>query len=64
MRRFSAVALPYSVRLGGPHPSRFGSGRRWALDLAERPPPRWSEEARLFAGTWAAGFLAFSLFLA
>jgi hypothetical protein len=43
---------------------RFGVGRRWLLAAAERLPEGFSEEARLFAGTWFAGFLAFSLYLA
>ena len=64
MPRLSAIAVPFSVRLGGPHPSRFGHGRRWLLGVARVLPAGLSEEARLFAGTWAGGFLAFSLFLA
>jgi hypothetical protein len=58
------AALPFSVRLGGPHPLRFGTGRRWLLDWAEQLPQGWSENARLFAGAYAAGFLAVSLFIA
>jgi hypothetical protein len=65
MRRHpAAAALPFSVRLGGPHPTRFGLGRRWMLAVTEALPEGFSEEARLFASTWLAGFLAFSLYLA
>lgn len=64
MRPATTAALPFSVRVGGLHPSRFGVGRRWLLEVTEHLPGGLSEEARLFAGTWAAGFLAFSLFLA
>lgn len=64
MRRTTAAILPFSVRLGGPHPARFGTGRRWLVEWAENLPEGISDEVRLFAGTWAAGFLAFSLFLA
>lgn len=64
MRRFSAASLPSSIRLGGPHPSRFGTGRRWLLDLAERLPMSLGQDARLFVGAYFAGFLAFSVFLA
>ena len=64
MRRSTALSLPFSVRVGGPHPLRFGTGRRWLLEWTEALPEGLSDDARLFAGTWAAGFLAFSLFLA
>ncbi|GAA4022194.1 hypothetical protein GCM10022280_23520 [Sphingomonas swuensis] len=67
MPRSTAVVLPYSVRLGGPHPMRFGTGRRWLLGLAEkldRLPSGLSDDARLFLGTYAAGFAAVSLYLA
>jgi hypothetical protein len=64
MRRHTAVVLPFSVRLGGLHPARFGTGRRWLVDWAEQLPEGTSDELRLFAGTWALGFVAFSLFLA
>lgn len=64
MRRSRAVALPYSVRLGGPHPLRYGVGRRWLLELARTLPEGWSENSRLFATAYAAGFVAISLFIA
>lgn len=64
MSRRTAIAIPFSVRVGGPHPSRFGLGRRWLLAAAERIDTGWGEDARLFATTWAVGFFAFSLFLA
>lgn len=64
MRRSSAVALPFSVRLGGPHPLRFGSGRTWLLEWAEKLPAGWSDNAKLFAGAYVAGFFAVSLFIA
>jgi len=64
MPRLSAASLPASVRLGGPHPSRFGTGRRWLLEWAERLPAAWSKDARLFAGAYLTGFVAVSLFIA
>lgn len=64
MRRFSAVAVPHSVRLGGLHPSRFGSGRRWLRDRSPRTSPGLSANLRLFTATYAAGFLFVSLFIA
>jgi hypothetical protein len=64
MRRQSSVALPFSVRLGGPHPLCFGTGRSWNRDWREGLPREIGEELRLFVLTWAAGFLGFSLFLA
>jgi hypothetical protein len=64
MRRSRACALPYSVRLGGPHPLQFGVGPRWLLRLTEQLPKGLSDDARLFAMTYAAGFLAISLFIA
>jgi hypothetical protein len=64
MRRHTTAAIPFSVRLGGPHPACFGNGRRWLLEWTEQLPRVVSEEVRLFAGTWAFGFVAFSLFLA
>nr|WP_314443060.1 hypothetical protein [uncultured Sphingomonas sp.] len=64
MRRVRAVALPYSVRLGGPHPLNFGMGRRWLHQLGRQLPQGLSANARLFASAYAAGFLAVSLFIA
>jgi hypothetical protein len=64
MRRPRAVALPFSVRLGGPHPLSFGVGRRWLLQLAKALPDDWSENMRLFATAYAAGFIGISLFIA
>jgi hypothetical protein len=64
MHRVRAVALPYSVRLGGPHPLHFGVGRRWLEHLSRQMPAGLSPDARLFATAYAAGFLAISLFIA
>lgn len=64
MRLPRAVTLPYSVRLGGPHPLNFGIGRRWLLEWSEKLPQGWSDDARLFAGAYALGFAAVSLFIA
>lgn len=64
MRRFTAAVLPFSVRLGGPHPLRFGTGRQWLTEWIDELPHGLGDDARLFAVTWAAGFLGFSLFLA
>lgn len=64
MHRVRAVALPYSVRLGGPHPLHFGVGRRWLQNLSRQMPAGLSPDARLFATAYAAGFLAISLFIA
>lgn len=64
MRRTRAVALPYSIRLGGPHPLRFGIGRRWLLQLSRQVPEGLSPDARLFATAYALGFLAISVFIA
>jgi hypothetical protein len=49
MRRVRAVALPFSVRLGGPHPLNFGVGRRWLLQLSREAARGLSDDARLFA---------------
>jgi hypothetical protein len=64
MRHSTAAFLPFSVRLGGPHPLRFGTGRRWLAEWMTELPQGLSDDARLFAATWAAGFLGFSIFLA
>jgi hypothetical protein len=57
--------LPSSVRLGGKHPLRFGTGRRWLLDWAQKQVSSGlSPDVRLFAGAYAAGFLVVSLFIA
>lgn len=64
MRRVSAVAIPFSVRLGGPHPTRFGTGRRWLLEVVQQVARPWSDEAKLFASAYAAGFVVVSLFIA
>lgn len=64
MRSHRAVALPYSIRLGGPHPLNFGVGRRWALEWSEKLPQGWSDDVRLFAVAYALGFAAVSLFIA
>ena len=64
MRLPRALALPYSVRLGGPHPLNFGIGRRWLLEWSEKLPAGLSDNARLFVGTYALGFAAVSLFIA
>jgi hypothetical protein len=64
MHRVRAVALPYSVRLGGPHPLKFGVGRRWLHQLTRQLPQGVGPDARLFATAYAAGFIAVSLFIA
>lgn len=64
MHRPTAVALPFSVRLGGPHPLRFGTGRRWLLEVAARLPQGLGADARLFIGAYLAGFVGVSLFIA
>ena len=64
MRSPRAVALPYSIRLGGPHPLKFGVGRRFLLQWAEKIPGGLSDHARLFAGAYVLGFAAVSLFIA
>lgn len=64
MRRARAIAVPFSVRLGGPHPLNFGTGRRWLLQLAGKIPQGWSADTRLFASAYALGFVAVSLFIA
>lgn len=64
MRRSRALALPFSVRLGGPHPLRFGHGRRWLLQWADQLPSGLSDNAKLFATAYAAGFVFVSLFIA
>lgn len=60
MRFSSAVPPSFSVRLGGPHPFRLGLRERRVQWFAKR----MADDARLFAATWLAGFLGFSLFLA
>jgi hypothetical protein len=64
MRRHRAIAVPISVRLGGPHPLGFGVGRRWLLQIATTLPDDWSDNMRLFATAYAAGFIGVSLFIA
>jgi hypothetical protein len=64
MRVRPAVAVPFSVRLGGPHPLRFGTGRRWLLEWSQALPASWSADLRLFAATYLLGFIGVSLFIA
>ena len=66
MPRSLAIAVPASVRLGGPHPLRFGTGRRWLLEWAGSLPRSLEihPDLRFFAGAYAAGFLLVSLFIA
>jgi hypothetical protein len=64
MHRYSALAVPFSVRLGGRHPLRFGIGRRWLLKLSDQLPTGLNTDTRLFVTAYAAGFLAVSLFIA
>ena len=64
MRRVSSVPIPFSVRLGGPHPTRFGTGRRWLLDVVREVARPWSDEVKLFASAYGAGFVFVSLFIA
>ena len=64
MRRARVLALPYSVRLGGPHPLFFGRARRRLLQWSEQLPAALGDNARLFLTTYAAGFVAVSLFIA
>jgi hypothetical protein len=42
----------------------FGAGRRWLLQMAEKLPEGLSDNMRLFATAYAAGFIAISLFIA
>lgn len=64
MRFSRAVAQPASVRLGGPHPLNFGRGRRWLLELAQQLPKGMSDNVRLFATAYLAGFAGVSLYIA
>ena len=64
MRRTRTLALPYSVRLGGPHPLRFGVGRRWLLQLGNKLPTTLGDNAKLFVTAYALGFAGVSLFIA
>ena len=65
MRRSPVLAVPFSVRLGGPHPLAFGVGRRWFTQWSRHlPRAAISKDVRLFATAYAAGFLAVSLFIA
>ena len=64
MRRSRALALPYSIRLGGTHPLNFGVGRRWLMSLTEQLPQGLNADARLFATAYAAAFVVVSLFIA
>jgi hypothetical protein len=48
-----------------PDPRSFGRGRIWSTCAPPGPPPiSLSDEARLFATTFAGGFLFVSLLLA
>lgn len=64
MRYARAVALPLSVRLGGPHPLNFGNGRRWLHRLGQAVPAGMNPDTRLFMTAYGLGFLAVSLFIA
>lgn len=64
MRHARAVALPFSVRVGGPHPLHFGVGRRWLHRIGQSLPAGMSPDARLFMSAYGLGFLAVSLFIA
>lgn len=65
MRRSPVLAVPFSIRLGGPHPLAFGVGRRWLTQWTRQlPGAGFSKDVRLFATAYAAGFLAVSLFIA
>jgi hypothetical protein len=64
MRFHRAIAHPASVRLGGPHPLDFGRGRRWLLELARQLPQGISDNVRLFATAYLAGFAGVSLYIA
>jgi hypothetical protein len=50
--------------LGLPSPRRFGRRTPFVLDTVMTQLPPLSPELRLFAGTYAAGFLLVSLFIA
>lgn len=45
-------------------PRLFGRGRMRLLETATKPVWRLSDDARLFATTFAAGFLFVSIFIA
>ncbi|GAA4001792.1 hypothetical protein [Sphingomonas humi] len=64
MSRTRTLDNPYSVRLGGTHPLRFGIGRRWLGHIGEKLPATLGGNAKLFLTAYAAGFLAVSLFIA
>ena len=64
MRTHRAVALPYSVRVGGPHPLNFGNAPSLLQRMAGAVPGGWSDSARLFATAYAIGFVAVSMFIA
>ena len=43
---------------------RFGTGRRWLLDVVREVAKPWSDDAKLFASAYGAGFVFVSLFIA
>lgn len=45
-------------------PRLFGRGQTRLLETETKPPWRLSDDARLFATTFAAGFLFVSIFIA
>jgi hypothetical protein len=64
MRLKRAVAPPFSVRVGGPHPLEFGTGRRWLGTIARKIPEGLRDNGRLFATAYVAGFIGVSLYIA
>jgi hypothetical protein len=54
--------MQYCRPLIAAHPMRFGRGRAWLLDVIS-PPDGISDDLKLFATTFAVGFLFVSILI-
>lgn len=45
------------------HPMHFGRGRTWLLHVISAAPANLSDDVKLFAGTFLAGFLFVSILI-
>jgi hypothetical protein len=57
-------SMPHARSANALDPRLFGRGRMRLLETETKPGWRLSDDARLFATTFAAGFLFVSIFIA
>lgn len=55
--------MQFARPIFAPHPRRFGKGQVRALELGSRPRPSLSNDVKLFASTFIAGFLFVSILI-